>query len=316
MLRTLVYMMLLGFFNSSLAQDITLGSQVTMLALGDSYTIGTSVSEEERWPHQFTDAIRELGISAEYPDYIATNGWTTGRLIQGMNTMLDREKNYNLVSILIGVNNQYQGRDISEYEPDLREIINLALPIVDQDSSRIFVLSIPDYAYTPFGRGRTSISQEIDAYNAIKSRVAAQYNLVFIDITPISRLGLGRPDLVANDGLHPSGKQYKEWVDQVLPRLELPKTLNAAEFNQVADDPLIVYPNPAESLVHIQSTENLNWIRLINAQGSLVKEILANSPSLEMDLSAYPPGSYVLLASPSDAAKDVFHRKIILLPRR
>lgn len=151
-------------------QTITIDRQVRMLALGDSYTIGESVETWERWPHQFIDALRDLGIEAAYPDYIATTGWTTRRLIQGIRSMLNESTNYNLVSILIGVNNQYQGIDIASYEPDLRIIIDRALEIAGQDTSRVFILSIPDYAYTPFGEGRSSISDEIDDYNLIKKR--------------------------------------------------------------------------------------------------------------------------------------------------
>jgi len=201
-------------------QKISLDSGITLLALGDSYTIGESVNESERWPYQFVAALKELDFAAKDPDYIATTGWTTAQLIQGIDISLKQEKKYNLVSILIGVNNQYQGLNISLYRPELITIIKLALDIVDQDPSRVFILSIPDYAFTPFGAGKSSISKEIDEYNAIKRQVAGEFKIACIDITPISRTGLDNPSLVAADGLHPSGKQYEKWVEEILSYME------------------------------------------------------------------------------------------------
>jgi len=191
-------------------------SSIRMLALGDSYTIGESVAVEERWPHQLAERLRNQGVSMEDPDYIATTGWTTGNLIDGITSRLDQEKSYNFVSILIGVNNQYQGLDMDLYEPELRTIMDKALEIVDQDTARVIVVSIPDYAYTSFGGGDPNISQEINQYNAIKQHVADSYGIDFFNITPISREGLVNASLVASDGLHPSGEQYGQWVDLVL----------------------------------------------------------------------------------------------------
>lgn len=205
----------------SSGQKIIVESKVSLLALGDSYTIGESVERDQRWPYQFMAALNELGIKADEPDYIATTGWTTTQLIRGIDIYLEREKDYNLVSILIGVNNQYQGIDISIYEPELEAIIARALEVVDQNHSRVFMLSIPDYAFTPFGEGREKVSKELDEYNAINKRLAAKYDIAYIDITPISREGLNNPSLVAVDGLHPSGVQYHEWIDLILPNLEL-----------------------------------------------------------------------------------------------
>jgi len=177
------------------------------------------VKPEQRWPHQFVSALRNKGLEAINPDYIATTGWTTTDLLIGIDKNLDRSKNYNLVSILIGVNNQYQGMDIGIYEPELRQIVDIALDLVGQDTGRIFMLSIPDYAHTPFGKGDPKISKEIDGYNYINSRVAREYGMTRVDITPISRKGLDQTSLVAGDGLHPSGKQYGEWIHEILPDL-------------------------------------------------------------------------------------------------
>jgi acyl-CoA thioesterase-1 len=202
------------------AQEIAISQEVRMLALGDSYTIGERVKTERRWPHQFVAALRTKGIKAVDPDYIAVSGWTTSDLLKGLKNDLDRKKSYKLVSILIGVNNQYQGMDIRIYEPELRQIMDQALELVEHDTSSVFMISIPDYAFTPFGKGDKVISREIDAYNEINKRVAADYGIVRIDITPISRRGLIEPGLVAGDGLHPSGEQYREWVEKIISKME------------------------------------------------------------------------------------------------
>lgn len=210
----------IGMGNQLFGQGIEIEKGMRMLALGDSYTIGESVDISERWPHQFIDELRKFGADADVPDYIATTGWTTADLLEGIAGSLNLEKDYNLVSILIGVNNQYQGLDISIYEPELRNIIDRALEITEQDTSKLFILSIPDYAYTQFGKGDSIISKEIDAYNEINRGVALEYGITRIDITPISRRGLDDPVLVAGDGLHPSGAQYGEWVKKIIRQLE------------------------------------------------------------------------------------------------
>jgi lysophospholipase L1-like esterase len=278
----------------SMAQEINLSREVKMLALGDSYTIGQSVELNERWPHQLIDRIRSLGFEGDYPDYIATTGWTTRNLIQGITSTLDTEKSYNLVSILIGVNNQYQGTPIELFEPDLRTIIDLALGLVDQDNSRVLMLSIPDYAYTPFGGGNEGISREIDDYNGIKRKVAAEYRIAFVDITPISREGLLNPSLVAADGLHPSEVQYAKWVEAIIPRLRFETTLFNIGPAQLPDDPVSVYPNPAGSSVQIDSQEKISRISIFNAKGSNVSDQMINSLPVEIDLSHLGPGLYIL----------------------
>lgn len=226
----LVFLMI---FVSLSGQIITPDKEIRMLALGDSYTIGESVETGERWPHQFVKELLECGMSAAEPDYIATTGWTTSNLLEGIASGLNREKSYNLVSVLIGVNNQYQGMDIGKYEPELRKIFDLAIEIAGGVPSRVIVLSIPDYAYTPFGREDNKISRQIDAYNAIKERVARDYGIAWFNITPISRRGLSEADLVASDGLHPSGKQYKLWVEMLRADYCIPAVDDSADFNQI-----------------------------------------------------------------------------------
>jgi lysophospholipase L1-like esterase len=286
--------LLLLTLSSLQGQSITIDRQVNMLALGDSYTIGESVETWERWPHQFIDALRDLGIQADYPDYIATTGWTTRRLIQGIRSMLDEDKTYNLVSILIGVNNQYQGIDIASYEPDLRIIVDRALEIAGQDTSRVFILSIPDYAYTPFGEGRSSISDEINAYNLIKKKVADAYGIAVIDITPISRLGLINPSLVALDGLHPSGEQYGEWVKEILPRLQMPLSLSSESQPSYSGE-VKVYPNPAQSHLTVESSRALDRLYVYNAIGQLVYQPSMPGTQLQIDVSQWVRGFYTLM---------------------
>jgi lysophospholipase L1-like esterase len=220
MKKLLLFLAVIGMNIQIHGQGITITQELRLLALGDSYTIGESVAPDQRWPHQFVAALRDKGVKAKDPDYIAVTGWTTSDLLKGISRDLDRNKKYNLVSILIGVNNQYQGIDISTYEPELRTIIDQALELVEQDTGRVFMISIPDYAFTPFGKRDKTISKEIDAYNEIKKRIAAEYDLACIDITPISRRGLSEPGLVAEDGLHPSGEQYREWVEEIISEME------------------------------------------------------------------------------------------------
>ncbi|PTX42259.1 lysophospholipase L1-like esterase [Christiangramia gaetbulicola] len=187
----------------------------TYLALGDSYTIGESVIETQRWPVQLVEQLRARGYKMAPPKIIAKTGWTTQDLLQGIDNELSIHRDFDLVSILIGVNNQYQGKLITEYEEDLRTIFRKAINHSKTKEKGVFAVSIPDYGYTPFGAAsQEEISAEIDRYNAVFRRVAADFNVPFYNITPISREAKENPDLVASDDLHPSGLMYKYWVDQ------------------------------------------------------------------------------------------------------
>lgn len=285
-----------------IGQYITLEPEVQMLALGDSYTIGESVETSERWPHQLIAELRASDIAANDPDYIATTGWTTGNLLQGIDSRLDVDKEYNLVSILIGVNNQYQGIDISTYEPDLRKIIDRALEIVDQDTTNVFMLSIPDYAYTPFGNESVSISQAIDAYNAINNRIAGEYEIGYVNITPISREGLENPDLVAGDGLHPSGLQYGEWVKKILPYLRISTTLSLSSHKTKtsASHSLRVASIPDTSNFQVFSERALEILRIYSSSGKLLREFRVSQNPVQLDLSFLASGFYLLEAFHED----------------
>ncbi|MCP9201184.1 SGNH/GDSL hydrolase family protein [Gramella sp. GC03-9] len=185
------------------------------LALGDSYTIGESVVETERWPVQLAEQLRARGYKVAPPKIIAKTGWTTRDLLDGIERELDVQRDYDLVSILIGVNNQYQNRPLSEYEEELRTVFRKAINHSKTMEKGVFAVSIPDYGYTPFGlRDQEDISAEIDRFNEVFRRVAEEFEVEFFNITPISRQGLENPDLIASDDLHPSGLMYSSWVDQ------------------------------------------------------------------------------------------------------
>ncbi|WP_121667215.1 SGNH/GDSL hydrolase family protein [Mesonia aquimarina] len=191
------------------------------LALGDSYTIGESVPENRRWPVQLTSALNEAGFAISSPKIIAKTGWRTDDLLAAMNEELDSEK-YDLVSVLIGVNNQYQGKPIEIYRKEFRQILDDAIGFSKTGENGVFVVSIPDYGVTPFGQesGKKNISQEIIQYNSIAKNICQEKGIPFYNITPISLEAESNQDLVAQDGLHPSGEMYKRWVEIILPEVK------------------------------------------------------------------------------------------------
>lgn len=202
-----------------------IANSISYLALGDSYTIGQSVCETCRYPEQL-----KASLNAIYPQtsfslkVIATTGWTTSNLLSAINTQ-NPKSDYDLVTLLIGVNNQYQGRDFSLYEKEFPELLNKAIEIAKGDAKNVIVLSIPDYAYTPFGvsmmQGQTGkISSEINNYNSFAENYCKTKGVVFVNITKITRQGLNNPDLVAKDALHPSEYAYKLFVEKMLPAVK------------------------------------------------------------------------------------------------
>ncbi|MFK8007831.1 MAG: SGNH/GDSL hydrolase family protein [Saprospiraceae bacterium] len=182
------------------------------LALGDSYTIGQSVSVEDRYPIQLEAQLQNDSINIDTTIIIAKTGWTTNNLKNAI-VAANLTDTFALVSLLIGVNNQYQGLSIDEYEIEFAELLQTAIDFAGGKKENVFVVSIPDYAYTPFGNGNTTISQEIDDFNLINKTITDSIGISYFDITPISREGLDKPELVASDNLHPSGDQYTRWVD-------------------------------------------------------------------------------------------------------
>jgi len=189
------------------------------LALGDSYTIGQSVSEAERFPNQTVSNLRIENIKINDPKIIATTGWTTKNLIDAVNGA-NLQNNYDVVSLLIGVNNQYQGRSINEYKTEFTLLVNRAIQYAGNKPTHVFVLSIPDYSVTPFAANsdRSKIGAEIDQFNSANKTISLQLGVNYLDITSISREN--DPLLVANDRLHPSGKQYKRWADLLAPLMK------------------------------------------------------------------------------------------------
>jgi lysophospholipase L1-like esterase len=202
-------------FTSALAQSLELENPLRFLALGDSYTIGQSVTTNQRWPAQLRDSLVTRGINTDDLRYIATTGWRTDNLINATKNQDLGNQNYNLVSLLIGVNNQYQNRPFTQYVAEFPALLDSAIRYAGNDPSHVFIVSIPDYAFTPFGQqsgNPNQISAELDQYNGYSRQIADSLGITYFDITPISRLGLQHPEYVASDGLHPSGIQYTEWV--------------------------------------------------------------------------------------------------------
>lgn len=186
----------------------------TFLALGDSYTIGEAVADTERFPNQTIQLLKNEDIHIGDPKIIAITGWSTGDLINALN-LEPLQSNYSIVTLLIGVNNQYQHRSIDEYKKEFTLLLNRSITYAANNKSHVFVLSIPDYSVTPFARNSdtATIVKEIDAFNSVNKMISLQAGVNYIDITPISKEAATDADLIAPDGLHPSGKQYKRWAD-------------------------------------------------------------------------------------------------------
>lgn len=193
-------------------------SNLTYVALGDSYTIGTSVAYQDNYPSQLSAALQGELKSPISLKIIAKNGWRTDNLLEALKTE-KLEPDYDLVTLLIGVNNQYQGEPFKKYEKEFAQLLEQALELANQKTERVFVISIPDWGYTPYGSGwdQQKITQEIDAYNCFAKQRAQKEGVTFIEVTDITRQGLEDKDLVASDGLHPSKKAYKLFVERMLP---------------------------------------------------------------------------------------------------
>lgn len=192
---------------------------IRYLALGDSYTIGESVSASERFPAQVAQWFKEKAVEFQQPRYIAQTGWTTADLQQAIQAAGDLGT-YQVVTLLAGVNDQYQRKDTAGYRIRFTQLVQKAISLAGNRNTRVSVLSIPDYGVTPFGGGSQVISREIDAFNSINKEISLAYQLTYVDITPISREAGTDQTLTANDGLHPSGKQYKRWTDVLAPLIQ------------------------------------------------------------------------------------------------
>lgn len=192
---------------------------IRYLALGDSYTIGESVPENERFPNQLGDLLAKAGFPTD-ATIIARTGWTTSELWDGIQKTSLRPP-YDLVSLLIGVNNQYRRYDSNAYREEFRFLLGKSVEYAGGDLNRVFVFSIPDWGVTPYASGQdaSKIAAEIDLFNFINRDESQTAGVHYVDITPISRLALNDPALIAGDGLHPSAAMYAQWVELALPEV-------------------------------------------------------------------------------------------------
>ncbi len=188
------------------------------LALGDSYTIGEGVAPSERWPVRLARLLLELGLEPLETTIIAQTGWTTADLQAGIDAA-HPTGDFDLVSLLIGVNNQYRGLSQLAYRQEFISLLQQSVNYAGNRPSRVIVLSIPDWGVTPFagGRDRTAIAREIDLFNTVNRQESGRLRVNYVDVTEISRQAEGNPSLIAGDGLHPSGRMYAQWADKVLP---------------------------------------------------------------------------------------------------
>ncbi len=190
------------------------------LALGDSYTIGEGVAEGERWPAQLVARLRAEGLDLGHPRLVATTGWTTDELASAMQAQ-PLDPPYDLVSLGIGVNNQYRGRDAANYRSEFADLLDRAIALAGGRPQRVLVVSIPDWGVTRFGaasgRDVAQIARELDAFNAINREESRRRHVHWADVCAASRRAGAAAEMLAEDGLHPSGRQYARWLDTLLP---------------------------------------------------------------------------------------------------
>ena len=188
------------------------------LALGDSYTIGEGVQDAERWPNHLVDLLRNNGVEVGPPHIVAQTAWTTDELSDAIDAEAVKGP-FDLVTLLIGVNDQYRSRPVESFVPEFKQLVRRARGFARNTSNRVVVISIPDWGATPFanGRDRELIAREIQAYNTHAEQIATTAGARWVDITEISREMLRDPSLVAIDGLHPTGAMYRKWAEHILP---------------------------------------------------------------------------------------------------
>lgn len=200
--------------------DIVAQDTLTYLALGDSYTIGQSVPPDEAFPNLL--ASQTYNVKIITPTIIARTGWTTDQLINAIDQADIKGKTYDVVTLLIGVNDQYGGLSQENYRIKFQQVLNTAIKLAGGNHSHVFVLSIPDYGVTPYAHGQDAvIGPQIDQFNAINDEISANAGVNYINITGISKLAANDLTLLASDGLHPSPKMYQMWVDKL--KLEVEK---------------------------------------------------------------------------------------------
>jgi lysophospholipase L1-like esterase len=314
MVRTILLLLLCS--TGLMAQNINPGNPLRFLALGDSYTIGQGVPASGRWPVQLADSLNARGIMTDTLSIIATTGWRTDNLLNAITNQNLESRNYNFVSLLIGVNNQYQNRPFSQYQAEFPALLDSAIRYAGGDKSRVFVVSIPDYAYTPYGQQSglaTIISAEIDQYNLYNQHVADSMQVTYFDITPISRQGLQYPSYVAPDGLHPSSEQYTKWVELMLQAIDnQPSAVQPVEAGKGL--PVVISPNPATDLIRIEvpgaAAAQVISAGIYTLNGKLVLEKNFTGSSCSLSLAALPDGTYMvkIIAGEAQAVKKVVKR--------
>lgn len=221
MQKTYFKYVLFGFALFYGMQSFSQQDSLSFLALGDSYTVGTSEIYKYSWPVQLKEKLQKKKVLLKQPKIIAGAGWTTQKLLE----QLKKENptpTFDLVSLLIGVNNQYRNQNITAFQKDFSLLLDESIILAQNDESKVFVLSIPDWSVTPFARfkDKEKISKEIKAYNAIIEKESKEREVLFIDITKSSRDALFDKSLIATDSLHPSRKLYKAWVKRIVKKLD------------------------------------------------------------------------------------------------
>ena len=201
--------------NQNLNSDNSNKTQFSLLALGDSYTIGEGVNEDQIWPNQFIKVAYENGVDFSSPRMIAETGWKSYDLINAIESS-NFEKKYDYVSLLIGVNNQFNSRPVNEFKNDLDKLL-IKINNLKKKNGSVLIISIPDWGSSPFGEGfdRNEISNEINTFNNSLKSFANTNGLNYVDVTEISRRAINEPNLIAIDNLHPSGIMYLEWAKKI-----------------------------------------------------------------------------------------------------
>lgn len=279
------------------SQNLFINDTIRFLALGDSYTIGQSVSVNERWPVQLSDSLVNRGKVFDTLRIIATTGWRTDNLLAAITNQQLQKQHYNLVSLLIGVNNQYQGKPFSQYITEFPALLDSAILYAGGNKNRVFVVSIPDYAYTPYGQSTSNqaqISSQLAQYNQYAKHVADSLQIRFFNITPISQQGIQNPALVAGDGLHPSGLQYSKWVKLMLDSIDAHLT-TGVQLNE-KPDLVRVSPNPCSDVIKITHPfmEESYRVSVYDVTGQeVLKQTISGNPG-ELIFTELPKGLYIL----------------------
>jgi lysophospholipase L1-like esterase len=301
---SLLTILLLVSITNGFSQKIKIQDPVRFLALGDSYTIGQSVGVSERWPNQFAEELTNQGYSVGEVNIIAQTGWTTANLKNAINQQ--QPSGYNLVSLLIGVNNQFMGGDLQNYATQFEDLLQQAIYLAGNNPQHVFVLSIPDYAFTPYGNGNSTISMQIDQFNAVNRQITESYKVKYVNITPISRNGLIQPELVASDGLHPSGIMYGYWVLEIMKSVEKELDIN---FTPVDNDEISCILSQRNLTIFSAKVEG--EIYIYDTNGKLIlSEFLPKGSSTVLNMNGLADGIYMLMVR--DKRKVLYKTKIAL----